>query len=251
MKLNEFFAKYPNVAIAFSGGVDSAYLLFAAKQYAKKVRAYYVKSAFQSQFELDDAKRLAEQLEIPLKIISLEVLADPEIAANSNERCYYCKKKIFSAILEAAQADGFSVLLDGTNASDDAADRPGMRALSELSVFSPLRLCGLTKADIRFLSRKADLFTWNKPAYACLATRIATGQAIDQRLLRRTEEAEQDLFSLGFSNFRVRTVGETAKIQITAQQIPLLIEHREKILRKLLGKYESVCLDLTMRQEDE
>lgn len=249
MKLKSFFKEHPKVAIAFSGGVDSAYLLYAANQYAKEVQAYYVKSAFQPQFELEDAQRIAAELRVQMKVIPLDVLADKEIASNPCDRCYFCKKRVFTAIMEQAKADGFSVLLDGTNASDDASDRPGMKALCELSVLSPLRLCGLTKAEIRSLSKEADLFTWNKPAYACLATRIPTGQPIDVRCLQRTEAAENYLFSLGFSDFRVRTVGETAKIQITKAQLPLLLENRKKIRSRLSEDYESVCLDLEVRDE--
>ncbi|MDD6316407.1 MAG: asparagine synthase-related protein, partial [Clostridia bacterium] len=123
MNLQEFFAQYPKVAIAFSGGVDSAYLLYAAVQYAEKARAYYVKSQFQPQFELDDALRLAEELGADLQVLHLDVLSVPCVAQNPPDRCYYCKKAIFGAISAAAASDGFSVLLDGTNASDDAGDR--------------------------------------------------------------------------------------------------------------------------------
>ena len=146
MTLQEFFRENPRVALAFSGGVDSAYLLYAALRNGAQVRAYYVKSAFQPQFELDDAMALAYQLQADVKILELDVLSDPQIAENPANRCYYCKKRIFSAIAKQAAEDGFPVLLDGTNASDDAQDRPGMQALKELNVLSPLRLCGLTKA---------------------------------------------------------------------------------------------------------
>ena len=123
-----------------------------------------------------------------------------------------------------------------------------MRALEELSVLSPLRLCGLTKAQIRALSKEAGLFTWDKPAYACLATRIPAGQVITAEALRRTEAAESYLFSLGFTDFRVRTVGNTAKLQLRAEQLPLLLAHREKIVKKLGSDYSSVCLDLEVRK---
>lgn len=249
MDLKEFFVKYPRVAVAFSGGVDSAYLLYAAGQYAKKVQAYYVKSAFQPQFELDDAMRLSDELKVKIKVINLDILADEKIAENPVERCYYCKRRIFSAIMENAEEDGFSVLLDGTNATDNSKDRPGMKALYELSVLSPLRLCNLTKSEIRRLSKEAGLFTWDKPAYACLATRIPSKEPINERLLKRTEEAEGYLSSLGFVNFRIRTLGDAAKIQVTKKQLLLLLENREKILEKLAKYYESVCLDLEVRQE--
>ena len=169
-----------------------------------------------------------------MKVLPVDVLASETVTANPPDRCYHCKQMIFRTILAAAEADGFTVLLDGTNASDDAGDRPGMRALRELSVRSPLRECGLTKRDVRMLSRDAGLFTWDKPAYACLATRIP-------------EAAESDLFSLGFTDFRVRLVGRSAKIQLPAAQMPGLLEHRQEILQRLGPDYDGVWLDLEGR----
>lgn len=249
MELKDFFEEYPVAALAFSGGADSAYLLYAAKRYAQNVQAYYVKSEFQPQFEMDDAKRLAEELKIKMKVIKLDILADEKIAANPSLRCYYCKKRILTAVKKEAAADGFNVLLDGTNASDASNERPGMRALYELSVVSPLRLCSLTKTEIRRLSREAGLFTWNKPEYACLATRIPEGLPINRQLLERTERAEAYLSSLGFVDFRIRNLGEAARIQIRRKQFSLLIENREEILKRLSADYESVCLDLEVRNE--
>lgn len=159
MTLQEFFAENPKVALAFSGGVDSSYLLYAATDCRAKVRAYYVKSVFQPRFELDDARRLASELGADMKMLDVDILNDPQITANSADRCYYCKYSIFNSIIRAASEDGFSVLIDGTNASDDAGDRPGMRALGELSVRSPLRECGLTKAEVRRLSPKRRGFS--------------------------------------------------------------------------------------------
>ena len=247
MELKEFFESQPKVAIAFSGGVDSAYLLYAAMQDAEKVRAYYVKAEFQPQVELDDAVRLAKELGADLRILDVQVLSDPRVKANPPDRCYHCKRAIFGTILEAAKADGFSVLLDGTNASDDAGDRPGMRALAELSVFSPLRECGLTKSKIRQLSKEAGLFTWDKPAYACLATRIPTGEELTAEKLAATEIAEDDLFSLGFSDFRVRSREGHARLQLPEAQLPLLLENRKEILEKLKEHYQTVSLDLEVR----
>ena len=138
MDLKEFFRQHPKAAIAFSGGVDSSYLLYAALQCGADVRAYYVKGAFQPQFELDDAQRLARDIHAPMTVLRADVLRDETVTANPANRCYYCKKVVFSSIAQAALADGYTLLLDGTNASDDAGDRPGMRALQELQVLSPL-----------------------------------------------------------------------------------------------------------------
>ena len=248
MKLEEFFKAHPKVAVAFSGGVDSAYLLYAAARCGANVRAYYVKSDFQPQFELEDAKRLDAQLATQMSVLRLDVLSCGPVAENPPDRCYHCKKAIFGAIIEAAARDGFTVLLDGTNASDEEGDRPGMRALRELQVLSPLRMCGLTKAHIRDLSRKAGLFTWDKPAYACLATRIPTGQAITKEKLAATESAEDFLFSLGFTDFRVRMAGTAAKLQFPEGQLEKLLRHREQIVTELKKYYSDVWLDLEVRK---
>ena len=248
MELKQFFEEHPEVAIAFSGGVDSAYLLYAAKRYGNRVKAYYVKTAFQPQFELEDAQRLAEELSAEIEVLKVDILCQSIIVNNPADRCYHCKKELFSRILKAAQEDGFSVLLDGTNASDEASDRPGMRAIRDLSVRSPLRECGLTKAQIRQLSKEAGLFTHDKPAYACLATRIPTGEEITIEKLQRTERAESFLSGLGFRDFRVRCQGDTAKIQVQETNLSLLMQHREAILTELKKYYTSVLLDLEVRK---
>ena len=247
MELERFFAENPRAAVAFSGGADSAYLLYAAVKAGANVKAYYVKTAFQPQFELEDAKKLAGELGTPMQVLPLDILCNQTVMANPPDRCYHCKKRIFSAIRAAAAQDGFSVLLDGTNASDNAGDRPGIRALKELSVRSPLREAGLTKAEIRRLSKEAGLFTHDKPAYACLATRIPTGETITAEKLRRTEWAETYLAGLGLQDFRVRAMGNTAKLQVRASDLNLVVTHREQIAAELGKAYEGVLLDLEVR----
>ena len=248
MTLQEFFRENPKAALAFSGGVDSAYLLYAAQQCGAQVRAYYVKTAFQPLFELEDARRLAEQLHADMRELTVDILVNDTVRSNPADRCYHCKQLIFSEILRAAERDGFSVLMDGTNASDDAGDRPGMRALRELSVRSPLRECGLTKQEIRERSREAGLFTWDKPAYACLATRVPTDMEITADRLERTERAEACLSALGFRDFRVRLSGDAAKIQVKETQLALVLEQREAILEELKKIYTDVWLDLEVRK---
>lgn len=247
MNLVDFFNQNKRIALAFSGGVDSAYLLYMGSICGCNIHAYYVKSAFQPQFELDDALRLAGQFGIPLTVLPLDVLDDPLISKNPSDRCYHCKRRIFTRIMEAAEADGYSLLIDGTNASDDHADRPGMKALQELSVRSPLRECGLTKAEIRQLSKEAGLFTWDKPSYACLATRIPTGTEITYEKLSATERSEDFLRDLGFYDFRIRILGDGAKIQIREEQLALLQQYREEIFNELKQDYASVVLDLEVR----
>lgn len=248
MTLQAFFKENPKAAIAFSGGVDSAFLLYAAKQAGADVTAYYVKTPFQPQFEYTDAVTLAEQLQARMTVLSLDVLADPQIAANPRNRCYFCKKKIFTAIAAQAKQDGYQVILDGTNFSDDPTDRPGMQALQELAVLSPLRLCSLTKNEIRRLSKEADLFTHDKPAYACLATRIPAGMPITTELLKKTERNETYLMELGFRDFRIRITPEGAKLQIKKEQFPLLEQNRQEIFERLTREYGFVSPNPEVRE---
>lgn len=248
MDLDAFFRENPKVAIAFSGGVDSAYLLYAAVHCGAEAKAYYVRTAFQPKFEQEDACRLAALLGVEMEVLPVDVLCQAEIAQNPPDRCYHCKRRLFAAIGQAARREGFPVLLDGTNASDDASDRPGMRALRELDVRSPLRECGLTKEEIRRRSREAGLFTWDKPAYACLATRIPTGEAITLEKLQRTEAAEEALMAMGLRDFRVRLQDGCAKLQVRAEDLPLVLENRERIIEKLRQSYRGVLLDMEVRK---
>ena len=247
MTLLAFFKENPKAALGFSGGVDSSYLLYAGVQAGADIHPYYIKTAFQPQFELDDAERLCAQLGVPLTVLELDVLKNEAVTANPPDRCYHCKTALFGALSARALADGYTLLLDGTNASDDAGDRPGMRALKELHVCSPLRECGLTKAEIRRLSREAGLFTWDKPAYACLATRIPSGDAITAEKLLATERAEAFLFSLGLTDFRVRNYHGAARLQFPEAQLNAVLARRAEILQELKKDYPAVLLDLEVR----
>jgi uncharacterized protein len=284
LQLYQFFKQNPRIAVAYSGGVDSSYLLYAAKAAGCDVRAYFIKSQFQPEFELVDAKRLTEFLGLPLIIGTLDVLCDENIYLNRHNRCYHCKTAILKKIWELAQADGITVLCDGTNADDDETGRPGMRALRELGVVSPLRDCGITKEEIRRLSKLAGLFTNEKPSYACLATRIPTGMTITPSLLEKIETAENALFDMGFTDFRIRVrtqgdgsvvqgagsgiqVGESgmqgsgsgtqdnaalafrlvANIQMPENQWNTAAEKRIDILNALKPIFDSVALDLATR----
>ena len=215
MTLNEFFSAHPKVALAFSGGVDSAYLLHAARAVGADIKPYFIKTPFQPAFELEDARKMAPDL----TILELDILSCDLIAENPENRCYHCKKALFSHLKEQAKADGYTVLLDGTNASDSYDDRPGMKALEELGVLSPLRLCGLTKDAIRHLSKEAGLSTWDKPAYACLATRVPTGTEITAELLQRVEKSEEILRKMGYFDLRIRLFHGAAKVQLPEKQL--------------------------------
>ena len=247
MTLEQFFQENPRCALGFSGGVDSAYLLYAGVKAGADIRPYFIKTVFQPAFELADAKKLAAGLGAEVTVLELDALADPQVAANPADRCYYCKQNLFRTLKERAIADGYPVLLDGTNASDEAGDRPGMRALAELSVRSPLRECGLTKAEIRARSREAGLFTWDKPAYACLATRVPAGEAITAETLARVEGAEDALFRLGYTDFRVRVFHSAARLQLPRGQMERAVREAETIQAALKPYFTPILLDLEGR----
>ena len=213
------------------------------------MQPYFAETQFQPAFERRDAAQLCSGLGLPLKVLVLDVLADAQVRRNPPERCYYCKRKIFSAIAAAAAQDGYRLLWDGTNASDAVMDRPGMRALQELQVQSPLRLCGLTKAQIRAGAKAAGLPVWDKPAYACLATRVQPGMRITAEILARIERAEQALFTLGFRDFRVRQRGDTALLQLPQAQLPRALEQRKVLLQALRAEFSAAVLDLEARDE--
>ena len=247
MTLEQFFQENPRCALGFSGGVDSAYLLYAGVKAGADIRPYFIKTAFQPAFELADAQKLAEGLGVEVTVLELDALADPRVAANPADRCYFCKQNLFRTLKERAIADGYPVLLDGTNASDEAGDRPGMRALAELSVRSPLRECGLTKAEIRARSKEAGLFTWDKPAYACLATRVPAGEAITADLLARVEGAEDALFRLGYTDFRVRVFHSAARLQLPRGQMERAVREAEELRQALKPYFTPILLDLEGR----
>ena len=209
--LQTFFSEHPRLALAFSGGTDSAYLLYAATACGCDVEAFYAQSAFQPEFERRDALRLAEQLGARMSIVPLDVLAIQAVRANPG-------------------------------------DRPGMRALQERGVLSPLRLCGITKDQVREYSRRAGLFTWNKPAYACLATRVPAGTPIDADTLRRVEGAENALFDLGYTDFRVRVFHGAARLQLPADQLERIARERKAARDALKPYFEVVMLDLEERE---
>ena len=247
MTLEQFFQENPRCALGFSGGVDSAYLLYAGVKAGADIRPYFIKTAFQPAFELADAQKLAERLGVEVTVLELDALADPRVAANPADRCYFCKQNLFRTLKERAVADGYPVLLDGTNASDEAGDRPGMRALAELSVRSPLRECGLTKAEIRARSREAGLFTWDKPAYACLATRVPAGETITADILARVEGAEDALFRLGYTDFRVRVFHSAARLQLPRGQMERAVREAEELRQALKPYFTPILLDLEGR----
>ena len=234
--LQEFFVNHPKVAVAFSGGTDSSYLLYAAVKSGADAIAVFVSTPFQFPGEREDAERIAKEIGAEFRVTEAGLMNDPDIVSNTPERCYFCKRRILGALAGVVEKD--RVLLDGTNASDDPDDRPGTRALAEFGVLSPLRLCGIGKTEVRELSRRAGLPTWNRPSNSCLATRISAGVRLDQNLLDTVNDCEEALRSMGFSDFRVRTNGWNAVLETVREQQPLLESHKTEV-ESILLKYHS------------
>ena len=197
---------YGKVAVAYSAGVDSTFLLHACVKALGKdnVVAITAKSAFMPGIECEEAKAFCKKNGIRWVSFEPKVMGIEELCENNQDRCYICKKHIFSVMIKAIRNEGIKHLLDGSNADDAGDFRPGMKALEELKVKSPLKLLGFTKEEIRSLSRVLEIPTWNKPSFACLATRIPYGEHIDEAKLKLVEKAEDYIRGLGFEEVRVR-----------------------------------------------
>ncbi len=249
MTLFDFFQTHKKAALAFSGGVDSAYLLHAACSAGAEILPIFCKTPFQPDFELKAAREIAAGCGLPLTVLQPDVMGCETIVQNGPLRCYHCKSALLLAIKEAAQQAGFCCLLDGSNASDKEEERPGMRALCEQGVLSPLRLCGITKAQVRALSRKAGLASWDKAAYACLATRIERGTPITHALLQAVDAGEALLHGLGFYDFRLRAEKDgAARLELKDDQMGKAIAQKEEIVRGLSAHFLRVTLDLCARK---
>jgi uncharacterized protein len=217
-RLLAIIAAQGSAAVAFSGGVDSSFLCYAAAAaLGPKAVAVTIVSPMLPKSEIECAGAIARQVGIKHVLLE-EPEIDEEVAANPRERCYFCKKIEFGTILAAAKTWGITKVLDGSNLDDLGDYRPGLQALAELGVQSPLREAALTKADIRELSRRFELPTWNKPAFACLASRIPYGERIDKEKLSRVEKAEDTLRALGFRQFRVRSHDNIARIEVAPDE---------------------------------
>ncbi|MFA5336160.1 MAG: ATP-dependent sacrificial sulfur transferase LarE [Candidatus Omnitrophota bacterium] len=237
------------VAVAFSGGADSSFLLRLLRDAfgCGNVLAVTVWSEFAPKAEIDEAARFVRLLGVKHSVVKVKLLSDPKIKANTSLRCYYCKKKIFSAIKKEAARNGYSVVVDASNRDDRKDYRPGRLALRELGILSPLESAGMTKADIRALSSKIGLSTWDKPANACLATRIPTGEPIAVKKLDSINAAEEMLRGrFGLRQVRVRCHGDIARIEVPRADIKKLLgigAGAIKILNSLGFKYVAVDLE--------
>ena len=239
---------YGKVAVAFSGGVDSSLLCaIAHEELGDAAIAITIVSPMLPKSELDDAREVAARVGIRHVLFEAADIEE-EVAANPKDRCYHCKKREFGSISRVALDNGIAVVLDGTNTDDEDDYRPGMRAIEELGIASPLREARLDKEDIRELSRRLGLPTAEKPAFACLASRIPYGERIDAAKLARIERAEDYLRSLGFRQFRVRSHGDLARIEVDPGERSKLFS--EERLDAMAAVFESLgftysCFDLS------
>ncbi len=248
-ELLRWLGQQERVAVAFSGGVDSAYLAWAAFQ-ALGERALAVTACAHSypRRELTEAKRLAEQIGIPHKSFPFDEFQVEGFAENLPERCYFCKSAILIRIREIAKAHGIACIVEGSNRDDEGDYRPGMRAVQEQGVYSPLQMVGLAKEEIRLLSRRAGLSVWDKQSAACLASRVAYGEPITLEKLRMTEQAEEYLRDLGIKGqLRVRVHQDLARLELPKEYVPELLKEDTRLqiteeLKKIGFTY--VTLDL-------
>lgn len=247
-KLLALFRSYSGAAVAFSGGVDSTLLLRAAHDaLGDRALAVTAVSEFFPERERGEAAQFCRDNGIPYREFHFEALAVEGVRGNPPDRCYRCKRALFETIAGIADERGLAVVAEGTNLGDQSDYRPGMRAVRELGVVSPLCEAGLSKAEIRALSRRLGLPGWDKPSFACLASRLAYGETITLEKLRRVEQAEDLLLAHGFRQLRVRVHGELARIEVPPEEIGRLAADglRQQVcgaLRDLGFRY--VTLDL-------
>lgn len=235
-----------SVLVAYSGGVDSALVMAVAHQeLGERALACIGVSPSYPTREMRAAIQLAEQLNVPYRLIDTEETLDPRYAANRADRCYFCKTELHDQLQALAQAEGWAAVVDGNNASDLGDYRPGMTAAREHGVRSPLLEAGLTKADVRELAQALGLPVWDKPAMACLSSRVPHGTPITPELLRQIESAEDTLVALGFRQFRVRHHGEVARLELPAEDLPSALAQRDAIVAGVeAAGYRFVALDL-------
>jgi uncharacterized protein len=245
-QLKDLLQALPGAVIAYSGGVDSTFLAVVAKDVlGDRALAVTAVSPTYPEQQLSEAQALVARFGLKHLVIHTDEFEDANYIANPVDRCYYCKSSLFKELCRLADERGWGVVLDGANMDDLSDHRPGHRAASELGIRSPLQEVGLTKQEIRDLSKDLALPTWNKPAYACLASRIPYGSKITPQVLKRIDLAESFLSSLGLVQFRVRDHFPVARIEVAGHEMDLAWQSRAKMSAKLheLG-FTYVALDL-------
>ena len=248
-ELKKYLMELQSVAVAFSGGVDSAFLLKVAYDVLKEnAVAITVDADFFPEREYDESIEFCNKEGIIQYFCPVDVLETEAFKTNPPDRCYFCKKNLFSEIQTLAFKKEILYIAEGSNMDDDKDYRPGMKAVKELDILSPLKKVGLLKEEIRFLSKELGLPTWDKPSYACLASRFVYGEEITKEKLLMVEKAEQLLYEFGFRQFRVRVHGLMARIEILPQEFDKLME--ESVRQKITDAFKEygftyVSLDLT------
>ena len=246
--LREELSKAPSLIVAYSGGVDSAYLAYAAHQVlGERMLAVTALSASYAQLDRQEAEGMVARFKFPHEFIETDELSDPNYRANNPDRCYFCKDAMFAKLDDMAARRGFAAIAYGINEDDKGDWRPGQRAAREHKILTPLLDAGLTKADIRELARRADLPVWDRPASACLSSRLAYGLEVTPERLAVIEKGEEALRALGFRQMRVRHHDQMVRIEIAPDELPLALapEMARKFVEifKALG-FRFVALDL-------
>ena len=245
-RLHDIFKKLGSVLVAFSGGVDSTFLLSVAGEVlGDRVLAVTASSPIHPRRELLQARRLAKRLGVRHRIIGSRELEDDHFLGNDSRRCYHCKRILFNTLLDIAREEGLAAVVDGSNRDDLDDYRPGAEALRELGIRSPLQEAGLTKEQIRRFSRQRGLSNWDLPAQACLASRIPYGTKLIRDDLKRVERAEEALHDLGYARVRVRHHGRLARIEVDGEDLERVLADRLRVVSALKKSgYLYVAVDL-------
>jgi pyridinium-3,5-biscarboxylic acid mononucleotide sulfurtransferase len=247
-RLRQILASRSHLIVAYSGGVDSAFLAWMAHQVlGTEMRAVIADSASLARTHLEDALAFAREHKIPVKVVETQELENPAYVRNDAQRCFHCKDELFTVLERYREAAGFDAIAYGVNADDEGDFRPGQQAARQHHVLAPLLEAGLNKAEIRELARQAGLRVWDKPASACLSSRLEYGREVTPEALSVIEQGEDALRALGFRQFRVRHHGDIVRIEIASEELPqaLTTEMARKFttLFKTLG-FKFVTLDL-------